>query len=113
MRGELDFEDALRTRVALIKGIEREVIHEIRRERITLAPGSRTLVQTMKAYGAVTSLVSAVMEAHEGRVQLDEGPGEYGGYGSGLRVALVTPPATAARSRASRCARSPRRRWWI
>ena len=58
MRGELDFEDALRTRVALIKGIEREVIHEIRRERITLAPGSRTLVQTMKAYGAVTSLVS-------------------------------------------------------
>ena len=58
MRGELDFEDALRTRVALIKGIERDVIHEIRRERITLAPGSRTLVQTMKAYGAVTSLVS-------------------------------------------------------
>lgn len=58
MRGELDFEGALRTRVALIKGIEREVIHEIRRERITLAPGSRTLVQTMKAYGAVTSLVS-------------------------------------------------------
>ena len=60
MRGELDFEDALRTRVALIKGIERDVIHEIRRERITLAPGSRTLVQTMKAYGAVTSLVSGV-----------------------------------------------------
>src|SRR5690606_31071424 len=58
MRGELDFEAALRTRVELIKGLERKVIEEIRRERITLAPGSRTLVQTMKAYGAHTALVS-------------------------------------------------------
>ena len=58
MRGELDFEAALQTRVSLIKGLERSVIDEIRRERITLAPGSRALVQTMKAYGAFTSLVS-------------------------------------------------------
>lgn len=58
MNGELDFEQALRTRVALLKGLERKVIEEIRRERITLAPGSRTLVQTMKAYGAHTALVS-------------------------------------------------------
>jgi phosphoserine phosphatase len=58
MRGELDFEAALRTRVSLIAGIERKVIEEVRRERITLAPGSRTLIQTMKAYGAYTSLVS-------------------------------------------------------
>lgn len=58
MNGELDFEAALRTRVALIKGLERKVIEEIRRERITLAPGGRALVQTMKAYGAYTSLVS-------------------------------------------------------
>jgi phosphoserine phosphatase len=58
MRGELDFAQALRTRVSLIKGLERKIVEEIRRERITLAPGSRTLVQTMKAYGAVTSLVS-------------------------------------------------------
>jgi phosphoserine phosphatase len=58
MRGELDFAQALRTRVSLIKGLERTVIEEIRRERITLAQGSRTLVQTMKTHGAVTSLVS-------------------------------------------------------
>ena len=58
MRGELDFAQALRTRVSLIKGLERRVIEEIRRERITLAQGSRTLVQTMKTHGAVTSLVS-------------------------------------------------------
>lgn len=45
--------------------------------------------------GLGLSLVGAVMEAHQGRVQLDEGPGAYGGFGPGLRVALVLPPATA------------------
>jgi len=58
MRGELDFAQALDTRVALLKGLERSIIEEIRREAITLAPGGRALVQTMKAYGAYTSLVS-------------------------------------------------------
>jgi phosphoserine phosphatase len=58
MNGELDFEQALRTRVGLIKGLERHLIEEIRRERITLAPGGRALIHTMKAYGAYTSLVS-------------------------------------------------------
>jgi len=58
MNGELDFEQALRTRVGLIKGLERRVIEEIRRERITLAPGGRALISTMKAFGAYTSLVS-------------------------------------------------------
>jgi phosphoserine phosphatase len=58
MRGELDFGEALDTRVALLKGLERSVIEEIRREAITLTPGGRALVHTMKAYGAYASLVS-------------------------------------------------------
>ena len=58
MRGELDFAQALDTRVALLKGLERKTIEEVRRGAITLAPGGRALVQTMKAYGAYTSLVS-------------------------------------------------------
>ena len=58
MNGELDFATALRTRVKLLKGLPRARIEEVRREQITLAPGGRTLVQTMKAYGAFTSLVS-------------------------------------------------------
>lgn len=58
MRGELDFEAALDTRVALLKGLERKVVEAVRRERITLAPGGRALIQTMKAYGAYTALVS-------------------------------------------------------
>jgi len=58
MRGELDFAAALDTRVALLKGLERRVIEEVRRERITLAPGGRALVHTMREYGAYTALVS-------------------------------------------------------
>lgn len=43
--------------------------------------------------GLGLSLVTAVLDAHRGRVELDEGPGAYGGFGPGLRVALVLPPA--------------------
>jgi signal transduction histidine kinase len=43
--------------------------------------------------GLGLSLVTAVVAAHGGRVQLDEGPGAYDSFGPGLRVALVLPPA--------------------
>ncbi len=43
--------------------------------------------------GLGLSLVQAVAEAHGGRIQLDEGPGAIDGYGPGLRVALLLPPA--------------------
>ena len=58
MNGELNFAQALRTRVKLLKGLPVKRMEEIRREQITFAPGGRALVQTMKAYGAFTSLVS-------------------------------------------------------
>jgi phosphoserine phosphatase len=58
MNGELNFEQALRTRVKLLKGLPRSKIEEVRREQITFAPCGRALVQTMKTHGAFTSLVS-------------------------------------------------------
>ena len=50
--------------------------------------------RTESGSGLGLSLVTAVLEAHGGRVQLDEGPGVYDGFGPGLRVALVLPPAS-------------------
>ncbi len=58
MNGEIDFAEALNIRVGLLAGLERKRIEEIRRERITLAPGGRALIKTMKAYGAHTVLIS-------------------------------------------------------
>lgn len=58
MRGEIAFEPALRERVALLKGVPASVVDEIIRERITLTPGGRQLVRTMRANGTYTALVS-------------------------------------------------------
>lgn len=58
MRGELDFEAALKERVAMLKGLPESVLEETFRKRITLTPGARTLVQTMKKFGGYAALVS-------------------------------------------------------
>ena len=58
MNGELDFEGALRERVGLLKGLPEAVIAQVLRDRITLMPGGRVLLATMKANGAHAALVS-------------------------------------------------------
>jgi phosphoserine phosphatase len=58
MRGEIAFEPALRERVALLKGLPVKTIDEVIEKHITLTPGGRTLVATMRANGAYTCLVS-------------------------------------------------------
>ncbi|WP_262296563.1 phosphoserine phosphatase SerB [Microvirga sesbaniae] len=58
MRGEIAFEPALRERVALLKNLPVNVVDEIIGTRITLTPGGRSLVQTMRANGAYACLVS-------------------------------------------------------
>jgi phosphoserine phosphatase len=58
MRGEVAFAPALRERVALLAGLPETVIGEVLKERITLNPGARTLVQTMRANGAYVAIVS-------------------------------------------------------
>jgi phosphoserine phosphatase len=57
MNGELDFEQALAARVALLKGLPVSVLDEAA-GRIRLMPGARELLATMRASGAVTLLVS-------------------------------------------------------
>lgn len=57
MRGELDFEAALKERVAMLAGLDASVLDEVA-ERITLMPGAETLIRTMKANGAYCALVS-------------------------------------------------------
>jgi phosphoserine phosphatase len=58
MNGELDFVAALQARVALLEGLPIEVFDEVFRERVRLMAGARTLVRTMRAWGARAALVS-------------------------------------------------------
>ena len=58
MRGEIEFEPALRERVALLKGMPVSVVDEVLKTRIKPTPGGRELVMTMRAHGAYTCLIS-------------------------------------------------------
>ncbi len=58
MRGEIPFEPALRERVALLEGLDRATVLDVIANKITLTPGGPALVQTMRANGAHTVLVS-------------------------------------------------------
>jgi phosphoserine phosphatase len=57
MRGELDFEESLRERVALLAGIPSTALDEVYDE-LVLAPGARTLVRTLRRLGYRFALVS-------------------------------------------------------
>lgn len=68
MNGELDFEAALRERVGLLKGLPVAVIESVLRDRITLMPGGKVLLATMKANGAYAALVSGGFTAFTARI---------------------------------------------
>ena len=58
MRGEIEFAPALRARVALLKGLPVSVVDEVIAKHITLTPGGKALVATMRKHGVYTCLVS-------------------------------------------------------
>ena len=68
MRGELEFEGALRERVAKLKGLSTAALQSCYDERVRLNPGAETLVRTMAAGGARCVLVSGGFEFFTGRV---------------------------------------------
>ncbi|NYI03334.1 phosphoserine phosphatase SerB [Allostreptomyces psammosilenae] len=57
MRGELDFAQSLRARVALLEGLDASVVAKVR-EEVRLTPGARTLVRTLKRLGYQVGIVS-------------------------------------------------------
>ena len=68
MNGEIEFEPALRERVGLLKGLPDGVIAQVIENRITLTPGGRELVATMRANGHYTALVSGGFTAFTSQV---------------------------------------------
>src|SRR6202023_4357193 len=58
MRGEIEFEPAVRERVALLRGLPITAADEVIDNRIHITPGARTLVATLRRHGAYTCLVT-------------------------------------------------------
>jgi phosphoserine phosphatase len=57
MRGELDFEQSLHARVAVLAGLDESVVDKVRAE-VRLTPGARTLIRTLKRLGYQVGVVS-------------------------------------------------------
>jgi phosphoserine phosphatase len=77
MRGEIEFEPALRERVALLKGLSLDALERTYRERVPLNPGAKALVATMKAHGVRTLLVSGGFTYFTERVAAEVGFDEH------------------------------------
>jgi len=73
MRGELDFEAALRERVAMLKGLPLADLQLAYDQRVRLNPGARTFVRTMAANGARCLLVSGGFSFFASRVAVAAG----------------------------------------
>jgi phosphoserine phosphatase len=57
MRGELDFDESLRQRVATLEGLDAAVLPRVA-ERLTLTEGADTLLRNLKAFGYKTAVLS-------------------------------------------------------
>ncbi len=58
MRGEIDFAESLRRRVALLEGLDEGALQRVYDERLKLNPGAEIMLQRLKSHGIKTLLVS-------------------------------------------------------
>ena len=96
MNGEIEFEPALRERVALLKGLPLSVVDEVIAKRITLTPGGPELIATMKAKGYYTALVSGGFTVFTSRIaatlDFDENRANILLEDNGILTGLVAEP---------------------
>jgi phosphoserine phosphatase len=75
MRGEIEYNQSLQRRVALLKGLGESALKRVYDERLKLSPGAETLLATAKKHGIKTLLVSGgfthVTELLKPRLGLD------------------------------------------
>ena len=69
MCGKLDFAQALEARVAMLEGLTEEQLQEVYDQAITIMPGAKTLLATMKQHDAYTVLVSGGFSFFTNRVK--------------------------------------------
>jgi phosphoserine phosphatase len=109
MRGEIDYAESLRRRVALLAGLEEAALEKICEERMHLSPGAETLVRRCRESGIRTLLVSGGFDFFTAHLQQRLGIDtvlsnaleiERGRLTGRVRGAIVDGQAKAARLRA-------------
>ena len=103
MRGELDFEESLRSRVALLAGVPASALDEVYDE-IVLAPGARTMVRTLRRLGYRFAIVSGGFSQITDRLAADLGIH----FARANELEIVDGRLTG-RGRRQRCGSSPPR----
>jgi phosphoserine phosphatase len=69
MRGEVDFSESLRRRVALLQGLPESALEKVYRERLKLSPGAEILLAGLKTASVKTLLVSGGFTYYTERLQ--------------------------------------------
>lgn len=69
MKGEIDFAESLKRRVALLEGLPVEALQQVYDERVDLSPGAETLIARCKELGIKTLLVSGGFDFFVERLQ--------------------------------------------
>ena len=109
MRGEIDWPQSLRSRVAALAGLDAGVLERVYRERIQLSPGAGTLLDAARRCGLKTLLVSGGFTYFTDRLRerlgLDEAYANELVIESGSLAGRVTGPLVDAGGKARHVAR--------
>jgi len=90
IQGKINFPEALRKRLTLMKGMQEELLQSVYEQRITLKSGARTLVQTMSRHGAFCILVSGGFTYFTSRIAARLGFHEHVGNELTFKHGLLT-----------------------
>ena len=108
MRGEMDFAESLRRRVALLEGLPLDGLDRVYEEKLALSPGAEMLVKRAQASGIKTLLVSGgftfFTERLKQRLGLDHTLSNVLGIEDGKLTGRVTGPIVDAAAKAARLA---------
>ena len=73
MRGELDYRESLQKRVAILEGLNAQVLARVFSERLLLNPGARELLEALQAANVHTALLSGGFTYFTERLRIELG----------------------------------------
>ncbi len=103
MGGQLNFNDSLRARVRLLKGLDVSYLETTYRDKITLTPGARTVVATTNSFGVKSFIISGSHRFFTAKIR--EIVGLEGEYANDFDIennqftGLVNPPIIDAQGK--------------